>query len=82
MVMFTQDENDRDYFYERAEAELILAQAATHPAAVTSHFALAENYLDLVYGNGTDAPSPNPDRPDGEIDADAADEATDAAILA
>lgn len=80
MVMFTKDKNDRDYFYERAEAELILAQAATHPAAVTSHFALAENYLDLVYGDGTDAPLPDPSHPDGEPAADTTEEATDAVV--
>ena len=58
MVMFTDDDSDRDYYYERAEAELILAQAATHPAVVTSHFALAENYLDLVYGKDTGKAEP------------------------
>jgi hypothetical protein len=42
-------EEDRQYFYDRAEQELLLAQAATHPAAVTSHFRLAERYLDLAY---------------------------------
>jgi predicted alpha/beta hydrolase family esterase len=42
-------EQDRAYFYERAEAELALAQRASHPKAVRSHYLLAAYYLDLVH---------------------------------
>ncbi|MBB4086025.1 hypothetical protein ACLN6N_14815 [Sphingomonas carotinifaciens] len=40
---------DKDYFYQRAEAELQLAQRATHPAAVRAHYIIANHYLDRVY---------------------------------
>lgn len=40
------------YFYERAEAELKLAQNAEHPAVVKAHYLLAGYYLDRVYGPG------------------------------
>ena len=48
-------ELDRDYFEERAEAELSMAQAADHPAAVRAHYLLAGFYLDRLYS------SPEPD---------------------
>jgi hypothetical protein len=41
---------DGDYFLQRAEAEIGLAQRATHPRVVAVHFQLAEAYLDRVYG--------------------------------
>ena len=46
------------YFYDRAEAELKLAQSAAHPAAVRAHYLLAGHYLDRFYtpeeeANGT-----------------------------
>lgn len=41
---------DGHYFLQRAEAELELAQRATHPRAVAAHFQLAEAYLDRAYG--------------------------------
>jgi hypothetical protein len=41
------------YYSRRAEAELELAQRATHPAAVRAHYVIANHYLDRVYG-GTD----------------------------
>jgi hypothetical protein len=53
---------DRSYFYERAEAELKLAQRATDPAAVKAHYQLAGYYLDRVYGAGD---SPATDRQTG-----------------
>lgn len=43
------DDDDKDYFYTRAEAELERSQQATHPAAVHAHYALANLYLDVVY---------------------------------
>lgn len=39
-----------DYYYDRAEAELRLAQMADHPAAVRAHYLLAGHYLDRFYG--------------------------------
>lgn len=38
------------YLYYRAEEQLELAQAATHPAAVRAHYILAGHYLDGAYG--------------------------------
>lgn len=52
-------ESEKDnYFYDRAEAELKLAQSAAHPAAVRAHYLLAGHYLDRFYtpedeGQGT-----------------------------
>ncbi len=43
-------EPDKEYLEQRAEAELSLAQAATHPAAVRAHYLLAGFYLDRIYG--------------------------------
>lgn len=40
------------YLEDRAEAELALAQAADHPAAVRAHFLLAGLYLDRLHGPG------------------------------
>jgi hypothetical protein len=42
-------EHDRDYFEERAEAELSMAQAAAHPAAVRAHYQMAAFYLDRLH---------------------------------
>ena len=42
-------EIDEDYFYQRAETELELAQKATHPAAVRAHYIIANHYLDRAY---------------------------------
>ena len=41
---------DRDYFEKRAEAEIALAQRATHSSVVRAHYELASAYLDLIYG--------------------------------
>lgn len=46
--MATQEDS---YFYDRAEAELKLAQAAAHPAAVRAHYLLAGHYLDRFYSD-------------------------------
>jgi hypothetical protein len=42
-------DSDRAYLEERAEAELSMAQAAAHPAAVRAHYLLAGFYLDRLY---------------------------------
>ncbi|KKC24791.1 hypothetical protein [Sphingomonas sp. SRS2] len=50
---------DSDYYLTRAEAELVLAQRASHPAAVRAHYYLAGHYLDKAYSRGIEkAPSP------------------------
>ncbi len=49
-------QTDNDYLLERAEAELDLAQGATHERAVRAHYLLAGLYLDRVYG-GSDVGS-------------------------
>ena len=41
--------DDSNYFYDRAETELELAQRATHPLAVRAHYIIANHYLDRVY---------------------------------
>lgn len=46
------------YFYDRAEAELKLAQDAEHPAAVRAHYLLAGHYLDRFYGAPEDEEAP------------------------
>jgi hypothetical protein len=45
-------EYDQTYYYQRAEAELRLAQQAIDPAVVKAHYQLAGYYLDRVYGGG------------------------------
>jgi hypothetical protein len=45
-------EPDQTYYYQRAEAELRLAQQAIDPAVVKAHYQLAGYYLDRVYGGG------------------------------
>lgn len=42
--------DDETYYRERAEAELELAQRATHPAAVRIHYLLSELYLNRIHG--------------------------------
>jgi len=41
-------QEDVRYFQQRAEQEIVRAQAADHPAAVQAHYALANHYLDMV----------------------------------
>lgn len=53
---------DRDYFARRAEKEAVLAQQATHPAAVAAHYRLSTVYLD----NAHPAKAPGDKRPDGD----------------
>ena len=40
---------NRDYFARRAEEEAVLAQQATHPAAVAAHYRLSTAYLDRAH---------------------------------
>ena len=44
--------DDKDYYLERAEAELTLGDAAGDRRAAWAHFQLAGRYLDLAYGGG------------------------------
>ena len=46
------DERDRAYFYRRAETELELAQKAETPAAVKSHYTIANAYLERAWEDG------------------------------
>ena len=54
---------EQEYFEKRAEAQLELAQSATHPGVVKAHYELAGLYLDIVHGE-----------PENSADADAAKE--------
>jgi hypothetical protein len=45
---------EQEYFEKRAEAELELAQSATHPGVVKAHYQLAGLYLDIVHGEAED----------------------------
>ena len=42
------------YYESRAEAEIVLAQAASHARAVKAHYELASAYLERIHG---DAPT-------------------------
>lgn len=44
------DAGEKDYFLERAEAELDLANEANHERAARAHYYLAGFYLDRAYG--------------------------------
>ena len=44
--------DDKHYFEQRAEAEIALAQRATHASVVRAHSELATAYLDLVHDDG------------------------------
>lgn len=48
---------EKNYFLRRAEAELEMAQAGRHEAAVRAHYVLAGLYLDRVYGSDQTASS-------------------------
>jgi hypothetical protein len=43
-------EDERNYFYRRAEEEIARAQAADDERLVSFHYHLAGLYLDRVYG--------------------------------
>ena len=44
-------DQESEYYLRRAETELALAQAASHPSAVRVHYHLAGHYLDKAYGD-------------------------------
>ncbi|MFG6283803.1 hypothetical protein [Sphingomonas sp. S6] len=52
--------DDSNYFYDRAETELELAQRATHPLAVRAHYIIANHYLDRCYGGPPEDPAAAP----------------------
>ena len=41
---------DLEYYEQRAEAEIVLAQRARDSRAVQAHYELATSYLDKIYG--------------------------------
>lgn len=43
-------DEDRDYFYRRAEQEIACAQSACGERQVRLHYQIAETYLDRVFG--------------------------------
>jgi hypothetical protein len=43
---------DRNYYMQRAEEELEIAQQSQQPEAVKAHYTLAGFYLDRAYGCG------------------------------
>ena len=47
--------DDLDYYERRAEAEIALAQRATHASVVRAHYELASAYLDRIYGSSEQA---------------------------
>ena len=48
--------DDVNYLEKRAEAELELAQRATHASAVRAHYEMASAYLDRIYEDAAAAP--------------------------
>jgi hypothetical protein len=46
---------DFNYYEQRAEAEIALAQRAEDRRAVQAHYQLASHYLDRIYGEGEPA---------------------------
>jgi hypothetical protein len=42
---------EADYYQQRAEAEVALAQRASHQAVVRVHYELASAYLDRIHGD-------------------------------
>ena len=49
--------DDRAYFYERAEAEIGMAQKAASAQAVRAHYHLASHYLDRAYSDASGEPA-------------------------
>ncbi len=43
--------DDKEYYYRRAESELEMAQRTEIPEAVKAHYTLAGYYLDTVYND-------------------------------
>lgn len=50
-------EDDRAYFYQRAEAEITMAQRAACSQAVHAHYCLAGLHLDRAYGGAPGEPA-------------------------
>ena len=46
-------DDDKDYYYRRAEQEIALAQNSKDEAAVKFHYMLGGLYLDRVFGDGS-----------------------------
>jgi hypothetical protein len=59
-------EDDKDYFYKRAENELEMAQRTEVPEAVKAHYTLAGYYLDKVYSDGDALVANGAGKPDGD----------------
>jgi hypothetical protein len=41
--------SDTEYYYQRAETELEMAQRSDDPSAVKVHYTLASHYLERIY---------------------------------
>lgn len=50
--------DDKEYYYKRAESELEMAQRTEVPEAVKAHYTLAGYYLDKVYNDEASTFSP------------------------
>ena len=61
-------EEDKEYFYKRAENELEMAQRTEVPEAVKAHYTLAGYYLDKVY---TDEETPADSRDSTDVEGEA-----------
>ena len=46
-------EDDKDYYYHRAEQEIALAQSSSDENVVKFHYMLGGLYLDRVFGDGS-----------------------------
>ena len=51
-------DDDRNYYYRRAEQEIALAQSSTDENSVKFHYMLGGLYLDRVFGDGSRPPIP------------------------
>lgn len=52
--------SEEDYFHDRAEAQLKLAESAEHPRVARAHYLLAGYYLDRCYGGAEQGKPDNP----------------------
>lgn len=50
--------DDPSYLERRAEAAMLLAQTAEHPAVVRAHYVMASAYLSRLYPADNDSPQP------------------------
>lgn len=48
------DDDDREYYNRRAEAEIEAASATENPAACRAHYQMAELYLERAYSDEAD----------------------------